>query len=224
MHEVLIVQSTQPPRSPFLEQLVTGRLTWWPQLGIGYYPVTVGIEPYDAEYFARFDRDAHAPIGRALMIARCDFVDAHYRGSLVDVGIGSGAFVERRQAEGKSTYGYDVNPAGIAWLDERRIFLNPYRVPVKAMTLWDVLEHIPDFQALLANVQQWLFLSLPIFRDAEHVLLSKHYRPTEHVWHFTQPGLVYAMKQCGFELVSESNVETELGREDIGTFAFKRVI
>jgi hypothetical protein len=30
------------------------------------------------------------------------------------------------------------------------------------------------------------------------------------------------MKLCGFALVSESTVETELGREDIGTFAFKR--
>jgi hypothetical protein len=30
------------------------------------------------------------------------------------------------------------------------------------------------------------------------------------------------MKACGFGLVTESAVETDLGREDIGTFAFKR--
>jgi len=71
-------------------------------------------------------------------------------------------------------------------------------------------------------VRKWLFVSLPIFRDAEHVLRSKHFRPQEHVWYFSRDGLIYAMKQCGFDLVSESNVETELGREDIGTFAFKR--
>jgi hypothetical protein len=33
---------------------------------------------------------------------------------------------------------------------------------------------------------------------------------------------VVAMNLCGFALVSESIVETELGREDIGTFAFRR--
>jgi len=33
---------------------------------------------------------------------------------------------------------------------------------------------------------------------------------------------VFAMRVCGFGLVTESNVETDLGREDIGTFAFKR--
>jgi len=91
------------------------------------------------------------------------------------------------------------------------------------MTLWDVLEHIPNYQLLLANVREWLFVSLPIFRDAEHVLRSKHFRPTEHCWYFTRDGLVYAMKQCGFELVAESTFETDLGREDIGTFAFQRV-
>jgi hypothetical protein len=79
-----------------------------------------------------------------------------------------------------------------------------------------------DFGLLLANCREWLFLSLPIFRDAEHVLRSKHFKPAEHCWHFTRDGLLFAMKSCGFTMVSESNVETELGREDIGTFAFRR--
>jgi len=141
---------------------------------------------------------------------------------LIDVGIGSGAFIERRRADRRITYGYDVNPAGIEWLEQRKLFFDPYRNQFNAVSMWDVLEHIPNYPMLLENVRKWLFVSLPIFRDAEHVLRSKHFRPTEHIWYFTQPGLVYAMKQCGFELVSENNVETELGREDIGTFAFRR--
>jgi hypothetical protein len=197
------------------------RLTWWPQIGIGWYPVEAGVEPYDQDYFDRFDRDAHTPMGRALMQARCDFVDRHYQGTLVDVGIGSGAFIERRSHE-RTTWGYDINPAGIKWLGERKLFVDPYRTPFDAMTLWDVLEHIPYYPPLLANVRKWLFISTPIFRDAEHVLRSKHFRPTEHCWYYTQPGLVYAMMLCGFRLVSESTFETELGREDIGTFAFRR--
>lgn len=102
------------------------------------------------------------------------------------------------------------------------LFIDPYKVACRAVTLWDVLEHIPDYPALLANVREWLFLSLPIFRDAEHVLRSKHFRPDEHCWYWTRDGLVHAMKQCGFALKSESRIETELGREDIGTFAFRR--
>jgi hypothetical protein len=197
-------------------------LTWWPQIGIGYYPVEAGLAPYDQDYFDRFARDARTDLGRALMQARFNFVDQHYRGILIDVGIGSGAFVELRRARRRTTYGYDVNPAGIVWLKERALLVDPYLVSFDAITLWDVLEHIPDFQSLLANVSNWVFLSLPIFRDAEHVLRSKHFRPDEHYWYFTRDGLVFAMKMCGFALVSESMIETELGREDIGTFAFKR--
>lgn len=156
------------------------------------------------------------------MRARCEFVEKHYRGVLVDVGIGAGAFVERRRADGRSTYGYDVNPAGIKWLKDRHLFFDPYRASVPAVSSWDVLEHIPDFRPLLANVREWVFVSLPIFRDAEHVLGSKHFRPTEHCWYFTRDGLVLAMGLNGFGLVAENTVETELGREDIGTFAFKR--
>jgi len=198
-------------------------LTWWPQLGIGHYPVEAPLKPYDQDYFDNFERNGRTELGRALMQARMNFVEQHYRGTLIDVGIGSGAFVELRRNRGRTTYGYDVNPAGIAWLEQRMLLVDPYLVAFDAMTLWDVLEHIEDFQALLANVREWLFLSLPIFRDAEHVLISKHFKPQEHCWYFTRDGLIFAMKLCGFELVSENTIETDLGREDIGTYAFRRI-
>ena len=156
------------------------------------------------------------------MQARFNFVEQYFRRTLVDVGIGSGAFVELRRSRGRTTYGYDVNPAGIEWLEQRMLLVDPHLVSFDAMTLWDVLEHIPDFQSLLANVREWVFLSLPIFRDAEHVLASKHFKPDEHCWYFTRAGLVDALNLCGFGLVGESMIETELGREDIGTFAFRR--
>jgi hypothetical protein len=102
------------------------------------------------------------------------------------------------------------------------LMVDPWLTPCAAMSFWDVLEHIPDFQPLLANVSKWLFVSIPIFYSAEHVLRSKHFRPAEHCWHFSRDGLVFAMKLCGFTLVSESTFESDLGREDIGSFAFKR--
>ena len=65
-------------------------------------------------------------------------------------------------------------------------------------------------------------------RDVTHEQRNKrlvrdpHFRPDEHCWYFTRDGLMFAMNACGFALVTESSIETELGREDIGTFAFRR--
>jgi Methyltransferase domain len=158
------------------------------------------------------------------MRQRADFVNEHIRREiLIDVGIGSGAFIERRNAAvPHSTFGYDINPAGVAWLNRRGLWFNPYHTAVPAMSLWDVLEHIRDFRPLLANAQKWLFLALPIFADRQHALRSKHYRPAEHVWYFTRAGLLAAMHHLGFELVTESEMEILAGREDIGAYAFKR--
>ncbi len=153
------------------------------------------------------------------MRQRVAFVGQHYRGTLVDIGIGSGAFIEARE----DTYGFDINPAGVAWLKKKCLWFNPYDRSFPAASLWDVLEHIADFRPLLANVEEWLFLAVPLFEDAEHVLRSKHYRKDEHYWYWNRRGLVTMLGDLGFDIVADSNMETHAGREDIGAFAFKRI-
>lgn len=160
------------------------------------------------------------------MQARVDFVNRHFGGTVVDVGIGSGAFIDRRNAAGAgerpTTFGFDVNPVAVAWLEARSLWLDPYQVQVPAVTFWDVLEHIPDFGALLDRVRSWVFVSVPIFTSAQHVLRSKHFRKDEHVWYFTSEGLIRTFDDCSFDLAAMNTIETDLGREDIGTFAFRR--
>jgi hypothetical protein len=198
-------------------------LQWFSSAGLGYYPVTGA--PYDQAYFDRFARQAAEPIGRQLMRQRVDYVNGYLgRNMLVDVGIGCGAFIERRnRMVAHSTFGYDINPAGVRWLNQRRLWLNPYHAPIPAASLWDVLEHIHDFRPLLANVRQWLFLALPIYQDAAHVLRSKHFKTNEHCWHFTRDGLVAVLAYLGFALVDESDMEIQAGREDIGAYTFERM-
>jgi hypothetical protein len=108
------------------------------------------------------------------------------------------------------------------WLEQRQLFIDPHMVPFQGASMWDVLEHIADFRSLLANIREWLFLAIPIFRDSSHALESRHYRPDEHFWYFTRDGLVGVLGSLGFQLVEENDEETKLGREDIMSFAFKR--
>lgn len=155
------------------------------------------------------------------MQARVDLVEKHYRNSLVDIGIGSGAFVELRNSRQRRTLGYDVNTVAREWLINRGLWQDPWEGAM-AVSLWDVLEHIPNFDELLAKVSEWVFVSIPIFTDGEHVLRSKHYRKDEHVWYFTRTGFINTMHGLGFGLVDLNVMETDIGREDIGTFVFRR--
>ena len=205
------------------EELEQDRLIWWPEIGVGYYPVKDGIEPYNQHYFDRFGEQAQSDIGKKLMRARCAMVERHYQSELLDIGIGSGAFIEERQNWRGETYGYDVNPAGVEWLKSRNLYRDPFAKNYPAMSFWDVLEHIEDFRALLERIRRYLFVSLPIFKNGEHACKSKHFRPDEHYWYFTSDGFVNVIQSIGFKLIEENNIETQLGRVDIGSFAFERV-
>ena len=182
------------------------------------------VSVYDEAYFDKYRHYGHTELGKKLNAARIAFVAQHYRiGLLCDIGIGSGSFIAARwDAKRQLTLGYDINPASIAWLRDRGLMIDPYLAKIPAFSLWDALEHIEDFSPILANCLQWLFLSLPIFRDREHAERSKHFRRDEHFWYFTANGLIFLMDQFGFDLVAQNDMETQLGREDIGTFAFRR--
>jgi hypothetical protein len=195
-------------------------LTWF-DVDVGWYDVTTGIAPYDRAYFEKYRGYGRTEMGVKLNAARVDFVARHFpQGLLCDVGIGSGSFIEARP---QVTFGFDVNPVAIEWLKGRRLFTDPYRlIKFPALTLWDVLEHIDDFSPLLARCKEWLFLSLPIFRDCAHAETSKHFKTDEHRWYFTPNGLTFVLDRLGFDLVAQNDMEVQLGREDIGTFAFRR--
>lgn len=206
------------PRPRLLDALAQRRLIWLPEVGVGYYPVEAGAAPYDADYFARYAAMAQTEMGVALNALRIKMVERHWSGELVDVGIGSGSFVEARP----STFGYDINVAGKAWLGTRGLYRDPYIHGADAISLWDVLEHIPDFSELLAKVRRYVFVALPVFRDAEDVRCSKHFRRDEHCWYFTEWGLMGVMAELGWKCVEVNDDEISLGRQAIASFAFRR--
>jgi hypothetical protein len=205
-------------RATLFQRLAQDRLTWLPDLGVGFYDVQHPFAPYDAGYFAKYLGYRNTPLGRSLTQARVDLVNRYWDGELIDVGIGCGAFVDARP----NTLGYDINPIGVQWLQEKGLYRDPYREPVEAVSLWDVLEHIPDFDRLLACVRARVFVSMPVFSGPCEVLASKHFRPDEHCWYFTSFGFLGVMRSLGWELLEHNEEESRLGREGIASFAFIR--
>lgn len=214
--------------NPIVEANLEHGLAWFQEAGFGYYEVRESDQPYDAHYFARFQAQANTPLGRRLMSHRCEIVWRHWRGSVLDVGIGSGAFLEarRHQTAGvacAADAGFDVNPCGVQWLKAAGLWGDLYGRQWDVATFWDALEHIRRPDLALAQVERMAFVAIPTFRDVGHVLTSKHFRRDEHFWYWTRDGFRRFAEANGFEVVDIVATETALGREDIETFVLRRV-
>lgn len=180
---------------------------------------------YDKEYFDKYVGYAETPVGTAITAFRCEFTSHYVTGhdTLCDIGIGCGDFLTSIEPYMSSVRGYDVNETALDWLAKRNMYSDPHISSFDIMTFWDSLEHIPDFDLMLANCRKWLFISMPIYLNLHDDLLqSKHFRKDEHFWYFTHLGLTELMYTHGFMFVASSNKERELGREAITTFAFRR--
>lgn len=190
---------------------------WSQSIGMGYYPVENPV--YDKAYFDKYVDMSKTEMGEKLNNARFNIVNKYADGlPLVDVGVGSGAFMASI-----GCVGFDVNPFAIEWLKYGGLWFDPYKERIDCATMWDSLEHIFDPTVLLKNVRKYLFVSIPVFDDMWHVLRSKHFRTDEHYWYFTKDGFARFIAHHGFSVVYYSEIETELGRDGIGTFVCKRV-
>lgn len=192
---------------------------WLPEEGYGFYPCKPEDAPYDHSYFEKYLSYEETEIGHRINAARLELVRLHLQDDedLIDVGIGSGTFVRSRPG----TRGFDVNIAGVNWLNGNGLFSDPYQ-GCENISCWDSLEHIRDPDQLLSKVRSKIFVAIPIFKDCDHVLHSKHYRKDEHFYYFTRQGLILWMGKRGFVMKDFDRSESLIGREDIESFVFER--
>lgn len=189
---------------------------WSEELGYGWH--TAPAMNYDSGYFAHYQKLDATPMGAALTKARIELVSKYTTPSYgCDIGIGGGRYVSESNG-----FGFDVCADAVNWLmDNGRLAEQQYGLQVA--TCWDSLEHIPEPEKLLARVREWLFVSMPIYRDMQDVLASKHYKPGEHLHYWTLAGFIAWCERQGFEVQEINHAEDELGREGITSFAFRRV-
>lgn len=176
---------------------------------------------YDGAYFDKCAGYEDQEIARKINAGRAAIVNK-YIGSAcpaLDVGVGSGEFIKNRP----NTLGYDINPKAVSWLRERMLWSDAFDA-FDAFTMWDVLEHVENPYDYFRRMHpgSYLFLSIPIFSDLSRVRESRHYRPGEHLYYFTECGLVDWMALYRFHLLERQDFEISAGRDSILSFAFKR--
>lgn len=190
-----------------------------PEHGVAYQADRSHLVAYDDAYYGKCAGYEGQEIAEKINRCRIEMVARHYQGELLDIGIGSGAFIKARP----HTYGFDVNPVAIEWL-KRNDLWSASVGSFEAVTFWDVLEHVPDPGQYLGTLRvgSHVFASIPVFDDLQLIRESKHYRPGEHLYYFRRQGFIDWMKARGFNLLEWNDHESRAGRDSINSFAFKR--
>lgn len=209
-------------------------LTWNSDIGYGFFPVDPSEWPYDEAYRAKYEAMANTGMAKRLNFHRSGLArkaaDLIYREprevpTFLDIGPGDGMFMRELAAdlpEGEDlVFGFDVNPAMVQRLKDEARFAEPDKGPWTVMSFWDSFEHIHRPDKTVAHAKT-VAMSIPIFHNKAHVLESKHFRPDEHVWYFTDMGIRTFMAKLGFATIHVDDQETRLGREDIKSYIFLR--
>lgn len=156
---------------------------------------------------------------------RLDFVAPHARcGRLLDVGAAGGAFVEQALARGFEAEGVEPSPEFAAFAHES------LGVPVRAttveqagladasldvVTMWHVLEHVPDPVAVLALLRDALrpggVVAIEVPNAAGHMARAQgpawpSLYPDVHVNQFGPRSLAAALERAGLDVVEVGTI------------------
>lgn len=192
-------------------------LIWSEEFGYGYYPVKDFV--YGDNYYDKYAIYEKTEFGDKLNKARVEIANKYSQQRIIDIGIGSGQFV--KSVDG---LGYDVCPKAIEWLKNNNRWVDFYRFGAynaDLVTFFDSFEHIDNIEEVVNMcLGRNILISIPIFKDKNHVLNSKHFRKDEHFHYFTDQGLKTWFARYGYRPAYESTIESDLGREGINTYLF----
>ena len=137
-----------------------------------------------------------------------------HQGSLLDIGAGTGDFLKQAKNEGWKVTGIEPSPDARKKASEKGIelFQNIDAVSVQkfdAITMWHVLEHVPDLQYQIEwlknhlNENGVLFVAVPNFNSLD----AKHYKNfwaawdvPRHLHHFSTKSIKILFEAHGFIL------------------------
>lgn len=141
------------------------------------------------------------------------------RGSLLDIGSGTGHFLSVMKAEGWEVKGVEINARA------REFSAAKFGLDVSSpddidklpsasfdcITLWHVLEHFSDPETYMGEIRRLLkpdgacVIALPNCSSYDAAHYEKYwaaYDVPRHLWHFTPDTFSSFAKKCGFEVVT----------------------
>jgi SAM-dependent methyltransferase len=136
--------------------------------------------------------------------------------SILDYGCGTGDFLKRAQSNSHTILGVEPSPVARPLAEENtgikiHSSLTEITHQVDAITLWHVLEHIPDLNEILSNLREVLtengtmFIAVPNHEsyDAEKYKSNwAGYDVPRHLWHFSKNDMKLLLTKNNLNLIS----------------------
>jgi 2-polyprenyl-3-methyl-5-hydroxy-6-metoxy-1,4-benzoquinol methylase len=155
------------------------------------------------------------------------------RGRLLDVGCAFGHFAVTAQERGWDVCATDISPVAAVHARRHigaRVFVSdPNRAAVAPasmdlVTLYDVIEHVANPRALLAEIlpllrrSGWLHVTTPDVASVSAKLLGRHwyhYKPREHCLYFSPATLSRVLNDSGFDVVSVTPAPSRMSIDSV---------
>lgn len=138
-----------------------------------------------------------------------------HKGTLLDIGAGTGAFMEAAKASGWEVLGVEPNPGARERSRERglEVISGVSELPKQqfdCISLWHVLEHVEDMDGQLAWLASHLkdsglaVIAVPNYQSLDARIYGSYwaaYDTPRHLWHFSPEGLRRTLEPFGFKQV-----------------------
>ncbi|MGC1516249.1 MAG: class I SAM-dependent methyltransferase, partial [Maribacter sp.] len=140
---------------------------------------------------------------------------APYGKTLLDIGVGTGDFMQTTTNRDWETTGVEPNAAARGKAQKKGMHVVPdlNSVPVKhydVITLWHVLEHVPDLKQSISKIdtllspEGTLIIAVPNYKSYDAQLYKSHWAAFDtprHLWHFSQKSISLLFEQHNLSVV-----------------------
>jgi SAM-dependent methyltransferase len=146
-------------------------------------------------------------------------------GRILDVGCAAGYFLRVAQQHGHDVHGVElseaISQAAIQSLGSDRVYNGLLDDAVEArgwqpqsfdlITIWDVIEHVPDPQSLLSSILKLIKPGGKLLLETQNVesrLANKlgkrwhHYKHDEHLYHFSPKTIERLLSDSGYKVLT----------------------
>lgn len=136
-------------------------------------------------------------------------------GKLLDIGSGTGDFLATAKEKNWAVFGVEPNPDAITLSEKKGVCVSKELKDITetdfdVITLWHVLEHVPDVEDYINEISNRLktsgivIIAVPNFKskDAQHYKqFWAAYDVPRHLWHFSKTGIQRLFSKKQFEFI-----------------------